>query len=313
MTRKHQRGVAIITALLVVMLAASIAAFLLAQQSQALTRTARAGERAQAGLYAAPTLDWARAALFQMQKKDPARVDLSQPWAQGINAIPIDGAMASGTLRDDGGLFNLNNLVKTVAKSEPDIAVFRRLLKGLNLNPDLADAVVDWIDADDEPSGGGGAENSTYLALPQPYRAGNQNLQQVDELRRIRGFDAATVSRLTPFVTALPFRTEINLNTAPQEVLAALFSALADDEITALAKRRLTSPFADKAKIKEYLKTVSPAIIDEMVDVKSQFFSVYIAIGNAGAQVRQSALLRRAPAEGVGAGKWPSIIWVRTD
>ena len=69
MMQKHnQRGVAIITALLVVMLAASIAAFLLAQQSQALTRTVRAGERAQALLYAQPTLDWARAALFELQK-----------------------------------------------------------------------------------------------------------------------------------------------------------------------------------------------------------------------------------------------------
>ena len=50
MMQRHQHGTAIITALLVVLLAASIAAFLLAQRSHALTRTARANERAQATL-----------------------------------------------------------------------------------------------------------------------------------------------------------------------------------------------------------------------------------------------------------------------
>ena len=85
--RRRQRGVAIITALLVVMLAAGIAAYLLSQQSRALTRAARATERAQAMQYAAPTLDWARSALFQLQKSTP-RVDLTQPWARGLAAIP---------------------------------------------------------------------------------------------------------------------------------------------------------------------------------------------------------------------------------
>ena len=308
----RQRGVAIITAMLVVMLAASIAAVLLAQQSQALTRTARAGERAQAALYAAPTLDWARAALFQLQKTT-LRVDLTQPWAQGLNAIPIDGAMASGVLRDDGGLFNLNNLVNAGAKSPSDIEAFRHLLTQLKLNPDLAYAVVDWIDADDEPSGPGGAENATYLALPNPYRAANQNLLQVEELRRVRGFDAATLSRLVPFVTALPVRTPINLNTAPQEVLMAIFPMLASDEITALAKHRLTKPFADKGALSEYFKRFPAVTIGDAVDARSEFFSVTIAIDNAGARIRQSALLQRAPGEGSGVVKWPSIIWVRTD
>ena len=312
MKRNHQRGVAIITALLVVMLAASIAAFLLAQQSQALTRTARAAERAQAVLYAEPTLDWARAALFQLQKSTP-RVDLTQPWAQGLNAIPIDGAMASGALRDEGGLFNLNNLVKNGTRSEPDVGIFRHLLTQLKLNPDLADAVVDWIDGDDEPGGSGGAESATYLALPAPYRAANQNLLQVAELRRVRGFDSATLSRLMPFVTALPMRTPINLNTAPQEVLAAIFPKLAGDNITALVRQRQTKPFADKAAVTEYWKKFPAAPIDDTVDVTSRFFSVTIAIDNAGAQVRQSALLQRASGEGGGVAKWPSIIWVRTD
>ena len=312
--QKRQMGVAIITALLVVMLAASIAAFLLAQQSQALTRTARATERAQAALYAAPTIDWARAALFQLQKTTP-RVDLSQQWAQGLAAIPIDGAMAVGALRDDGGLFNLNTLAKNGVGSPPDIAIFRALLITLQLNPDLADAVADWIDTDEEPSGASGAENSTYLSLANPYRAANRNLLQIDELRRVRGFDDVIVNRLRPFVTALPIRTPVNINTAPQEVLTAMFPTLTRDDVMALATQRLVKPFANKAAITEYWKKLPAATLDDTVDATSQFFSVTIAIDNAGARIRQSALLQRAPASGTGneVSKWPSIIWVKTD
>ena len=66
--RNQQQGTAIITALLVVLLAASVAAFLLVQQSHALTRTARATERAQAMLFAQPMLQWARAASSSFRK-----------------------------------------------------------------------------------------------------------------------------------------------------------------------------------------------------------------------------------------------------
>lgn len=321
MTRHRQCGVAIITALLVVMLAAGIAAFLLAQQSRALTRAARATERAQAIQYAAPMLDWARAALFQLQKSTP-RVDLTQPWARGLAAIPIDGAMAAGALRDEAGLFNINNLAKNGGRSEADIAVFRDLLTALKLNPDLADAAADWIDADDESSGAGGAENSTYMAMQTPYRAANRSMMQIEELRRARGFDDASLARLKPFVTALPLRTPININTAPQEVLAAAFPKLTTDDIAALSRQRLAKPFESKAAIAEYWKKFSTPLVNDSLDMTSQFFSVNIAIDHAGAQIRQSALLQRAaatagtPATPGAAGegaKWPSIIWVKTE
>lgn len=313
---KKQRGVAIITALLVVMLAASIAAFLLSQQSHALTRTVRATDRAQAALYAKPTLDWARAMVFDMQKKS-TRVDLTQPWTQGLIAVPIDGATASGSLRDDAGLFNINNLLKEDGtRSEPDTAIFRRLLTSLKLNPDLAHAVLDWIDADDDVTFPGGAESAAYMAAPGPTRAANQRLVQLEELHRVAGFNAELLGRLRPFVTVLPTRSKVNINTAPAEVLAALLPDLAVEEISALVKLRLSKPFAQidgNGGLKEYLSKTPPALIEQSLDVKSGYFSVYLAIDNNGAQVRQSALLQRRDLGGGGNDKWPSIIWVRND
>ena len=70
---------------------------------------------------------------------------------------------------------------------------------GLALSPELAEPVVEWMLP--------GGSDAYYLSLPRPYRSAHAPLTQVDELHRIRGFDAATVQRLRPYVTALPDRT----------------------------------------------------------------------------------------------------------
>ena len=315
----NQRGVAIITALLVVVLAAGIATYLLAQQSHALTRTARATGRAQAAQYAGPTLDYARAVLFDAQKNK--YVSYQQPWAQQITAMPIENALASGVIRDEAGKFNLNNLVLNGAANQDDVKIFRQLLTNLDLNPDLSDAVVDWIDPDMQPTPAG-AEDSYYMNLPAPYRAANQNMVQWQELARVRGFDSKTLQRLAPFVTALPVRTLININTAPQEVLAALLPALAASDIASIVTNRETQPFlsidpADMQKRPGLQKLSSAALntIIPAISVSSDYFLILIGISSDASQVAQTALVRRQPQSAAPAGTpgaWPSIIWVQT-
>ena len=324
---RRQRGTAIITALLVVLLAASVAAFLLAQQNRALTRTARATERAQAMLFAQPMLQWARSALFEFQKNNTS-VDLTQRWAQPIGAQPIEGAMATGFFRDDAGLFNVNSLVTDEGrKSEPDAAVFKRLLERLGLNPELGNALTDWIDKDDDISFPGGAEDLAYLALPRPYRAANRRMVQIEELYSVRGFDAATVAKLKPFITALPTRTRINVNTAPEEVLAAALPELDKPAVEDLLRRRMTAPFKtlegskdgkgekENKGLKAYLKDVPPLKVDQLLDVNSNYFSIVLGITTGNTQLRQSALLQSAlpNASTPKPATWPRIIWVKDD
>lgn len=319
--RIQQRGTAIITALLVVLLAGSVAAFLLIQQSRALTRTARAAERAQAMLFTQPMLQWARAALFEFQKNNKS-VDLTQRWAQPIGAQPIEGAIASGFFRDETGRFNVNNLVNDDGKQNPvDIAVFKKLLENLALDPGLANAAADWIDTDDETTFPGGAENLTYLALPQPYRAANQRLLQIEELYSVKGIDVATFAKLKPFITALPGRSKLNINTAPREVLAAALPELSKAALDELLNRRMTQPFksfeADKDDkgIRGYLKDMPPGKIEQLLDFNSRYFSITMGINTGSTQQRQSALLQSAMtnAPAANASAWPRIIWVKDD
>jgi type II secretory pathway component PulK len=66
---------------------------------------------------------------------------------------------------------------------------------------------------------------------------------QVEELYRVRGFDAATVAKLLPYVTALPVHTAINANTAPEALLdVVLLGFVPNDKIAQFVKVRGASP-----------------------------------------------------------------------
>jgi general secretion pathway protein K len=326
-----QRGVAIITALLVVMLAATVASYLLAQQTEALTRVERATERAQLGLHAATTLDWARSALV-VQQKNSVYVALSQPWAQGLIARPIETAVATGLMRDAQSKFNVNNMVGADGKRrDADVEVFQRLLKTLKLNPELANAVVDWIDRDDDVTGSGGAENGYYWSLSTRlgggYSAANKPIQQVDELLRVKGFDDATFRRLAPFITAIPTvtgeRTRVNINTTSVELLGAIFPDVAEDVITESIRVR-EIPYSTLADIKERRAQLPAPLVDTFLDTKTRYFEASLAITGQHSQIRQAALLQLQPGGAAGGGSgssggggsgsdiaWPAIIWVK--
>lgn len=292
------------------MLAATIAAYLLAQQSHALTRTARATDHAQIALYAEPTIDWARAVLAESNK---TVVHSRQPWAQGLIAQPLEGAIASGVIRDEAAKFNLNNLVQDDGKqSAADIKAFQQLLSELKIDADLAPALADWLDTDDERSANG-AESSHYLNLAAPYRAANRRLIQIGELTRVRGFDAAIITRLLPYVTALPARSKLNLNSVSPEVLRAYFPEIAAEQATAFIRAREEKPLADLKTVGQRVEfaKVPLAALTQFASVDSQFFTVSIAITRESAQLRQTALLqRKVPVNGTASNEWPTIIWL---
>ena len=248
MSRRGQRGVAVVTAILIVAVAASAAVYLLAQQSAMLSQVSLVASRAQADFYADAGLDWARALLAEDARRNAVDT-LAEDWSKPLVGLPVERAVVSGAIADAQARFNLNNLVRDGRSSEPDVRHFRRLLAALGLEEDLAHAVADWIDADGDLAGPGGAEDAFYLALPRPHRAANRPLAQVEELYRVRGFDAAAVARLRPHVTALPARTPVNANTATVEVMAALLAPMDRGDVQRLLASREAKPFRDKADL----------------------------------------------------------------
>jgi general secretion pathway protein K len=292
--RRRERGVAAITAILIVAVAASTASIMLGQQSAMIDQTMLVASRAQADIYSQAGLEWARGVLLQ-DAKTSINDTLAEGWARPIAGMPVERAVVSGDIADEQGKFNLNNVVEARGqRSEPDIKLLRRLLALVELSPELADAVVDWVDADDTLSSASGAESAYYLGLARPYRAANAPMVQVDELYRVRGFDARAVAKLRPYVTAIRERTTINPNTAPDLVVAAAFG-VAREQALALLGDRVKEPFGDKSSFVAAAGRANLIPVNDF-DVKSNWFSVRIQVAQDDVVVASEALVKREPA-----------------
>jgi len=298
----RERGIAAITAILIVAVAATAATLMLAQQSAMLDQTMLVTSRAQADMYARAGLDWARGTLLEDARSSGAFDSLGEAWAQPIVGLPIERAVVSGMITDEQGKFNLNNLVAANgAKSLKDVEIFQQLLASQGLPPELADTVLDWIDGDDAASTAG-AEDAYYLSLKRPYRAANRSMVQVEELYRVRGFDAATVAKLRPFVTALPERTSVNVNTASEALLDVVLP-LPRETVALLVKQRVARPFVSTQALAQWAKATIP---EDLVNVKSSYFSVLVRVSQDDVELATDALVSRPGQSGP-----PVIIWRR--
>lgn len=217
---RSQRGVALLTAMLVVALATIAAVAMTREQGLAMRRAENLRNAEQAWQFALGLEAYARRRLHEDRVK-PNDVDaLNESWASRLPPLPVDNGQLTGKLEDLSGRFNVNSLVGPHPQVQEER--FRRLLVLLEVDPAVAAALADWLDADPEPRASG-AEDYAYGGLEPPYRAGNRALVHPSELRLVLGVDAAAWQRLEPHVTALPEAdTAINVNTATEPVLRSL-------------------------------------------------------------------------------------------
>ena len=300
----RERGVAVVTAILVVAVCASAATLMLAQQSAMVDQAMLVASRAQADLYARAGLDWARGVLMEDARSADKSDFLGEGWAQPIAALPVERAVVSGAIVDEQGKFNLNNLVRDNRRSQPDVEVFQRLLQSQGLSPDLADAVVDWIDTDSDLSGPGGAEDAYYLSLRKPYRTANARILQIEELYRIRGFDAAAVAKLRPLVSALPAQTTLNVNTAPAPVLVAMLPQMGQ-AVQEHLRVRASKPLRTKEDLARWTSGKTSTNEMDRLGVGSEYFYVRVQVAQDDVELSTDALIVRA------ANGTPAILWRR--
>ncbi len=299
MTLPRQAGVAVVTALLIVAIIATLASYVALGQQVWLRQAQNIADRAQAEAVINGAFEWA-AIILTLDAQDNQTDDLTQAWAQVLPPLPAEGGVVTGRITDAQGRFNLNNLVREGTASAEDILVFQRLLQSQELPVELVGALVDWLDSDSvtQPSG---AEDVDYLSAEKPYRAANQPLQSVEELRLVKGFSAEIVSKLRPFVTALPQPTAININTASVELLGAAF-AMSTAQAQQLVDQRDNEPFKDIKDLKQRLPADTP-LPKVPYDVRSGYFEVDVAAMFGRLQQRSQALLYRP------AGAPIKILW----
>lgn len=290
--RANQRGVALLVALLVVALATLLIAALLDAGQLSLAHTRNLLREQQAGAYAKGLEAYAANVLV----RDPQQVDTgSDIWAFPLPPTPVPGGSISATMRDMNGCFNLNNLLLGKLQNLW-LARFERLLANLQLPPSVADAVLDWLDANRQRSERG-AEDGVYLSQVPAYRAANRGFSEISELRLVAGVDARVYAALAPYVCALPTATELNLNTASIPVLMAL----ADGITAPLAARVYQDGQANfpsvEAALTEWRRSgaqINPAQ-SRGLGVRSEYFRARASIELDGLEfIRRSLIQRRA-------------------
>jgi general secretion pathway protein K len=284
--RRAQTGVALVTAVLIVAIAVAIAAQIAFAHQVWFRQMENVADRDATDWLRRGALHWASLALLEDAAQNSTD-DLSESWAMGLPTLPVEGGSIKVSIEDAQGRFNLNSVVNASS-----LQVFSRLLEVLRLDPQLANAVLDWIDADSLTSAGG-AEDVDYLNLNPPYRAANRPMASVDELRLVRGFDAKTVAALLPYVTVLPLATnDINVNTAPPAVLAALVPGLDLPTAQRIAEDRSSTPYKNVADFNRKLPRGMTTPTVGMV-VKTDFFLVTLDTSIGRHERRTEALLQR--------------------
>ncbi|HEY6240263.1 MAG TPA: type II secretion system minor pseudopilin GspK [Burkholderiales bacterium] len=289
-----QRGVALVTAIMIVAIAAAIAVQIAFAHQLWFRQMENVADRGATDWLRRGALHYASAALIEDAAQNS--IDhLGETWAMALPALPVEGGAIRVSIADAQSRFNLNGVWRNNQASAQDIAVFARLLQVLHLDPMLVNALVDWIDPDSNASPGG-AEDIDYLNGNPPYRAGNRPLASVDELRLVRGFDVKTMAVLLPFVTVLPSTASagINVNTASPELLAALVDRLDLASAQRIAEERNGRPFNN---VGEFNSKLPAGLIPPTAGsgVKTDFFLVTLDTSIGRHERRSEALLQRSP------------------
>ena len=144
----NQRGVALITAIVMVALATILAVRLAKEGALDQRRTAATLVLEQARQYAMGAEAWATEILRDDATRND-QDDFGEDWAKPVPPLPIEGGTLSGQMEDMQGRFNINTLVKADGTADPAaVETFERLLERLHLDVKWARMLADWLDAD---------------------------------------------------------------------------------------------------------------------------------------------------------------------
>jgi general secretion pathway protein K len=285
----NQHGVALITALLIVSLATVAALAMVSAQQLGVARTLNLVETDQAYLYALGVEDW----VVGLLKRGGTDFPGNRPVTTLRPPVSEPGVELSATIEDMQARFNINNLVRDGRPNIPGLKRFRRLLDVLRLDPGLAEAAVDWIDADLRPTSPGGAEDAFYLRRTPAYRAGNGPLASWTELALLKGFPAPVLDVLAPYVSALPELTVLNVNTASPTLLMTLADGIERSDAEQLAQDRGARGFQslDQLAAHPALRGKVGATAD--VGVSSDYYRMQADVVVGRGRVQLVSLLRR--------------------
>ena len=295
------RGAAIILAMLIAALAAAVAATVFADQQRWSRAVEHRRDQVQAQAIVMAGVQWAR----QVLDDDARRSDidhLREAWAIPLPPIPLDNGEIRGAIVDAQGRLNINALGDKGANADLERRWIATLFAQHGGPTAALDAIADWIDTDASVRDAG-AEDAFYSAQTVPGLPPDAPVIRVAELASVRGVTAPSLEAVTPFLSALPMGTPVNVNTAPPEVLTTVVDGLDGDRLAALISDRAAKPYASISDFRTRLPKGASLASETALSVKSGFFYVTVEARQGETIARARALLRRT------AGAPTTIAW----
>jgi len=298
-TRGRQAGAALLLALLIMTLVATLAAGMVWLQWRGIEVEAAERARAQAQWLLNASLDWGNLILKASIRNTHTEDDLGQPWATPLaetklsSFLSADGnhhddsgpeAYLSGQITDAAGKYNLYNILLnplnpgTNSKFD-EINRLKIICGAIGVSPDVADTIgaglrESWSAQQNAAAGAGtGGQSGNSVLMPI----------EVSDLVWY-GIDPKVVKQLEPFIQILPAPagssvTNINLNTAPAEVLMAAMPGLTRAQAQQLILARQQNPFKKVADATTALGIAAaagwqppPGMPPNQMDVMSNYF-----------------------------------------
>ncbi len=284
--RGRSRGAALITALLLSALAAVMVAGMLWRQWGAIQRETAARQSEQARWLLRGSFDWARLILNEAARTSRV-VAFDQPWAVPLAEADLGRFLTAGhndtlgrtwlegRIEDAQSRFNLTDLAMFGKPVQDAVQAMQRLCTSVGVDPALAGVLAKAIAAAQAPGS---------TALP---------IRELQDVARIAPALRAALPRLAPYVTVLPRTTPVNVNTASQQVLAAVLGVPSDQVARVLARRK-QEHFDNVQDLQNFLGTSAPTRLNTaLIGTGSDFFDVFARVRTGGFEYAERALIQR--------------------
>jgi len=265
-----QKGVALLSMLLVMAIVTTLTSSMLYNNRIEIKRNQVGVLSAQAQEYAQSGIAWAE---IWMQKP-------THPQAQAMALFEPENGSLQVRISDEMAKFNLNNLRDGSGEIDlSQLQIFRRLLISLQIDPALALNLADWLDANVSSAGYNsedlGYENKqAYYA--KGYRTANRPMAHISELILVKGFSEGLYQILQPYVTALPNKTAVNINSASAKLLEVLIPGIDGARMVAQRKSANGSHFLDVDSFLQHQLSAGLEISTDMLTTTSQYYLVTV-------------------------------------
>ena len=266
MARTGERGVVLVYVLVILALTSTVVVAMVGLSEQSVRRAQRFSEAGQAQALIAAGEASALIALRRDATDAPEVDHAREPWGTlGQAAVRIDGGSFALTIADAQGRFNLNSVAGGGVLARERLA---RVLAAAGLAPEVAARVLAGL-------------------------GNGRGLDRLEDLAERAGLTPVEISALADVVTVLPEATDVNINAAPPEVLAALLNNPVQARV--LVARRERNGFLTPLDVKGSLVILPPGL-----GFRSEFFRlrVTVRIGDT-VQATDSLIQRQESPDGL--------------